>query len=215
MATQRRRMPAAQRREVILAAAEETFADQGYHGASLDEIAHSAGVSKALIYEHFESKRELHASLLTAHAGEIFERVRAGAEHGQTSEERLRSGIDAFLGYVEEHDAAWRVLFRDSAEPDAAGVICAIQEQTTHVIAALVAEAHEAGAEAGDDPSQRALRVDIYAQLLSGAVQSLALWWHEHPDVPRHLLVDRAMDFCWHGIERAPGRPPPVASAGP
>ena len=59
----RRRMPAAQRREVILAAAEETFARCGYHGASLDDIAHGAGVSKALIYEHFASKRELHASL--------------------------------------------------------------------------------------------------------------------------------------------------------
>ena len=66
--TRRRRMPAAQRREVILVAAEETFARSGYHGASLDDIAHAAGVSKALIYEHFESKRET-ARLAPGRAG--------------------------------------------------------------------------------------------------------------------------------------------------
>jgi AcrR family transcriptional regulator len=207
-------MPAAQRREVILAAAESTFADQGYHGASLDEIAHSAGVSKALIYEHFVSKRELHASLLHQHAGDIFERLKAGAERGQTGEQRLRSGIDAFLGFVEEHHAAWRAIFRDSAEPDVAELICSVQEQATLLIAALIAADPEAGGETGEDPGQRDLRIELYAQLLSGAVQSLATWWHGHPDVPRHVLVDRAMDFCWQGIERMPGRLPPVGSPG-
>jgi AcrR family transcriptional regulator len=207
-------MPAAQRREVILAAAEDTFADLGYHGASLDEIAHSAGVSKALIYEHFVSKRALHASLLNHHAGEIFERLKAGAQTGETDEERLRSGIDAFLGFVEEHRAAWRALFRDSAEPDVADLICAVQAQATVVIAGLIATDAEIGGEPGDDPALRAMRIEIYAQLLSGAVQSVATWWHGHPEVPRDVLVDRAMEFCWHGVERMPGRRPPVSSTG-
>ena len=92
------------RREVILVAAEETFARSGYHGASLDDIAHAAGVSKALIYEHFESKRELHGSLLDAQAAEIFRRLEAAAARGETGEERLRNGIDAFLCFVEERD---------------------------------------------------------------------------------------------------------------
>jgi AcrR family transcriptional regulator len=207
-------MPAAQRREVILAAAEGTFANLGYHGASLDEIAHSAGVSKALIYEHFVSKRELHASLLNQQAGEIFERLQAGARRGGTGEERLRSGIDAFLGFVEEHRAAWRALFRDSAEPEVADVICTVQKQATMLIAALIAADPEAGGDAGGDAAQRELRAEMYAQLLAGAVQSLATWWHGHPDVPRVVLVDRAMEFCWQGIEHMPGGAPPVTSAG-
>ena len=117
-ATRRRRMPAAQRREVILAAAEETFGQCGYHGASLDEVAHAAGVSKALIYEHFSSKRELHESLLDAQAAEIFARVEAAVERGEDGEQRLRNGIDAFLAFVEEHREAWRALFRDAADPE-------------------------------------------------------------------------------------------------
>ncbi len=104
----RRRLSAAERRDELLTAASEVFGRAGYHGASLEEIAQTAGVSKALIYEHFASKRELHAELVDAHATEIFRRLQANAETGATGEERLRGGIDAFLSFVEEHRDAWR-----------------------------------------------------------------------------------------------------------
>ena len=203
----RRRMPAAQRRAVILAAAEETFARCGYHGASLDDIAHGAGVSKALIYEHFASKRELHASLLDEHVGDIFRRLEATAERGEVGEQRLRSGLEAFLGFVEEHRGAWRVLFRDAADPEMAERIGAVQRQATQVIAGLIASDPEGRAQDPTlDADERALRIEIHAQLLSGAIQSLATWWHEHQEIPRDLLVDRAMEFCWQGVEHLPER---------
>jgi hypothetical protein len=44
--------------------------------------------------------------------------------------------------------------------------------------------------------------IEIHAALLSGGVQSLANWWHDHQEVPRAVVVARAMDFCWVGIER-------------
>jgi AcrR family transcriptional regulator len=208
----RRRMPAAQRREVILAAAEETFAQCGYHGASLDDIAHGAGVSKALIYEHFPSKRELHASLLDEHVADIFGRLEATAERGDVGEQRLRSGLEAFLGFVEEHRGAWRVLFRDAADPEMAERIGAVQRQATQVIAGLIASDPEAPLDPALDPAERALHIEIHAQLLSGAIQSLATWWHDHQDVPREVLIDRAMEFCWQGVERLPERSMDVSS---
>ena len=216
-AARRRRMPAAKRREVILAAAEETFARCGYHGASLDDVAHAAGVSKALIYEHFTSKRELHASLLAAHAAEIFARLQAGAERGETGEQRLRSGIDAFLGWVEEHREAWRALFRDAADPEVAALIERLQGQATGVIADLVASDPDAPAELVGEGPDRALRIEIHAQLLSGAVQSLATWWEQHAEVPRAVLVDRTMAFFRQGAEApTPAEPArePAASVG-
>jgi hypothetical protein len=33
-------------------------------------------------------------------------------------------------------------------------------------------------------------------------MQSLALWWDEHPEVPRATLLDSAMAFCWLGLGR-------------
>jgi len=205
-AARRRRMPAAERREVILAAAEDTFARRGYHGASLDDIAHGAGVSKALIYEHFSSKRALHASLLDEHVAEIFHRLEATAARGATGEQRLRGCLEAFLGFVEEHREAWRVLFRDAADPDMAERIGAVQRQATAVIAGLIASDPEAPIPAALEGHERELRTEIHAQLLSGAVQSLATWWHDHQEVPRDELVDRAMEFCWQGVEHLPER---------
>jgi AcrR family transcriptional regulator len=191
----RRRMPAALRREALLAAAEEVFARSGYHGASLDDIAQAAGVSKALIYEHFTSKRELHASLVTAHVEEIFRRLEANAQTGTTGEERLRGGIDAFLSFVEEHREAWRALFRDAADPEVGDFMERVQAQGTAVIAALISADPETP---GDHPQA----IEMHAAMLSGGVQSLANWWHDHQDVPRVVLVNRAMEFCWVGIER-------------
>jgi AcrR family transcriptional regulator len=191
----RRRMPAPLRREALLAAAEEVFARSGYHGASLDDIAQAAGVSKALIYEHFTSKRELHASLVTAHVEEIFRRLEANAQTGTTGEERLRGGIDAFLSFVEEHREAWRALFRDAADPEVGDFMERVQAQGTAVIAALISADPETP---GDHPQA----IEMHAAMLSGGVQSLANWWHDHQDVPRVVLVNRAMEFCWVGIER-------------
>ena len=188
-------MSAPQRRQEILAAAEEVFARSGYHGASLDDIAQAAGISKALIYEHFPSKRDLHASLVSAHVEEIFRRLQANASAGLPGEERLRGGIDAFLSFVEEHREAWRALFRDAADPEVGDVIERVQAQATAVIAALIAEDPEAPHESGK-------AIEMHAALLSGGVQSLANWWHDHQDVPRATLVDRAMEFCWVGLDR-------------
>jgi AcrR family transcriptional regulator len=190
-------MPAPQRREVILAAAEETFGRCGYHGASLDDVAHAAGVSKALIYEHFASKRELHGSLLDARAAEIFARVEAAVQGGEDGEQRLRNGIDAFLEFVEEHRDAWRALFRDASDPEVGPLVARVQRRATGVIARLIASGPTAAAV--DDGGAG---LEIHAQMLSGAVQSLATWWHDHDEVPRELLVDRAIEFCWHGVER-------------
>jgi AcrR family transcriptional regulator len=189
----RRRLSAAERRERILAAAEEVFAQHGYHGSSLDQIAQASGTSKALIYEHFESKRELHETLLAEHVGELFARFEANAASGATGEARLRGGVDAFFGWVQERPVAWRALFRDAAEPELAVLVDRLQAQTTAAIAAAVGpdgDAHEARA------------IEMYAQLTSGACQALANWWGEHPEVPRSELVDRVVELCWTGMER-------------
>lgn len=198
----RRRLTAAERREKLLDAAGDVFAARGYHGASLEEIAQAAGVSKALIYEHFASKRELHGELIEHQAGEIFRRLQANAERDAPAEERLRGGLDGFFSFVEEHRGAWRAVFRDAADPEVAEHIAGVQAQAVGVIAALLAADPGLREEPDVDPAQRALYLEAYAQLLSGAMQALATWWHEHQDVSREEMVDRALEFCWLGLQR-------------
>lgn len=199
----RRRLTAAERRADLLRAALDVFAAQGYHGASIDDVARTAGVSKALVFQHFSSKRELHEELLAEHADELFRRFRANAERGTTGEERLRGGVDAFFSFVEERSDAWRALFRDQADPELRPVIDRLQQQAVGVLHALALGDPQAPAPLpGETEEEFARALDMHSRLLSGAVQGLANWWLEHPDVPRAELVDRVVEFCWIGLER-------------
>jgi AcrR family transcriptional regulator len=98
MSTQpKRRLSAEERRTGILDAALAVFSQRGYHDASIDDIASEAGVSKALIYEHFASKQELYADLIARNARELTQRV-AGALSGveiESTVERLATGLEA------------------------------------------------------------------------------------------------------------------------
>jgi AcrR family transcriptional regulator len=200
----RRRLSAPDRRLAILDSALEVFASRGYHAASIDEIAQEAGISKALIYEHFPSKKDLHASLLERHVQEIFESLAQSAAGPDPGEVRLRAGVDAFLEWVETHPRAFRLLFRDTFERDVAELLQRLQQQATFAIAGLMATEPIVAHEDVSDENRR-LAVELFAQQLSGAVQSLAIWWREHPEVKREFLVDCVMDFAWIGLERVRG----------
>jgi len=64
-----KRLKAAERRASILAVAKILFADKGYHGVSVDEIAHRLGVSPAVLYRHFPSKEALYQAVVNGMAG--------------------------------------------------------------------------------------------------------------------------------------------------
>jgi AcrR family transcriptional regulator len=197
----RRRLSAPDRRAAILDSALEVFSSRGYHAASIDEIAQHAGISKALIYEHFPSKKDLHASLLERHVQDIFERLAQSAATPDPGEVRLRAGVDAFLEWVETHPRAFRLLFRDNFEADVAEVLRRLQQQATFAIAGLMASEPVVKHDDLSDKERR-LAVEMFAQQLSGAAQSLAIWWQEHPKVKRQFVVDCVMDFAWIGLER-------------
>jgi AcrR family transcriptional regulator len=197
----KRRLTAEERRTGILDAALAVFSQRGYHAASIDDIASEAGVSKALIYEHFASKQELYADLIARNARELNQRV-VGALVGVEVESgvgRLATGLEAFFAFVEERRDAWRMLFRETTDPDAAAVVDRMVEQVTVEVTGLIAL--DPGARALDQGgSETALR--LLAEMLVGGVQSMANWWADHPEVSRTQMVEIAMDFAWLGLER-------------
>jgi AcrR family transcriptional regulator len=196
----RKRLSAEDRRAAILDAALEVFSRRGYNGASIDEIATAAGISKALIYEHFPSKKDLHVSLLERHVQDIFMRLAETADTKDPGEVRLRNGVNAFLEWAETHRDAFRLLFRDTFEPEVATALDRLQNQATGAIAALMAA--EPGLQGAESDLDLALSIEAMAQQLSGGVQSLAIWWQAHPDIEREWLVDRVMDYAWVGLKR-------------
>ena len=200
--TPRKRLTGEERRAAILDAALAVFAERGYHSSSIDDIAREGGISKALIYEHFASKQDLYAELLEQHAGELFSALaEAISEAGRSGSTRLAVGIDAFYGFVEEHRVAWRMLFREATDPEAVAVLDRITAEVTAFVAGVIAE--DPGVRrVEDDESTREHGVQVLAQLLVGALQSLANWWSDHQELPRERIVEMTMDFAWLGLQR-------------
>jgi AcrR family transcriptional regulator len=197
----RRRLSAEERRERILAAALAVFAKHGYHEASVPAIAKAAGITPAVIYDHFPSKAALHNTVLEAQSQRLLASVGAAvAAAPEDLSQRLRAGVDAFFAFVEREGFEWWLLVREPPkDASVSATYGKLQKMATQGIAALI----RAGAppELLDEPdAERDL--EMFAQLLRTAQNGLAAWWYDHPEVPRSVLVDRVVEFCWVGLER-------------
>jgi AcrR family transcriptional regulator len=192
-------MSAADRRAAILDASRDAFADTGYHETSLDAVAERAGVSKALLYEHFSSKRELYVAMLEIHVAELIERIAGAIAEAEPGEARMRAGLEAFFGFVEERRGTWRIMFSNATDPDVAVRLDRLRDQVAAAIAQLMGE--EAERKGLDFPKLPQL-IEMIAQQMVGAMQSLADWWDLHRKVPKDEVIQAAMDFAWVGQER-------------
>ncbi len=196
----KRRMSAADRREGILDAALEEFSRSGYHETSLEGVAHRAGISKALIYEHFSSKRELHEALLSRYVHELLERTIGAIATADPPEARLRAAADAFLGFVEAHREPWRLMVRNPADVGVDATVGRQQGEIAHAIAVLMRA--DATPEMEQDPDQSLFEIEMLAQQLTGAWRAVAIWWDDHREIPRERLLASLMDLAWVGLDR-------------
>ena len=187
-------MTADARREVIERAATEVFAERGYQAASMDEIARRSGVSAPIVYDHFASKADLHRRLLERHRDEL---VAVWREHLLTDappSERIPRAIDAWAQYVETHPYTWKMLFRETTgDPEAEAIHHQVLEGSRAMLAPLVAQ--QPGGDSLPD-------LEMAAELIRSGLTGLALWWQDHPDVPREQIVATAVNVLWLGFER-------------
>ena len=109
--------------------------------------------------------------------------------------EPLRAGVDAFLAFLSERPAAWRLLVRD---PPADPALIAVHER-------IVQEREEALSQLLARPAKRR-RAATQVSLVATAIRTFAAWWYEHRDVPREQVVDAIMDVARAGAERI-GKP--------
>jgi AcrR family transcriptional regulator len=196
--TKRQRLRPEVRREKLVEAATQVFAERGFEGARVEQIADAADVSPGLLYRHFEGKQELYTEILQLANRELMAHLMQAAAPKLPTGERVRAGLDAFFTFVENHRQLWQLLMKDVLEPD----IAEIRERTTRrsveAVAALAAQDYEG---VGDMPHQTEL--EGVAVLVVGAAVSLASWWNDHPELPRSMMVNLAMEVLWVGLERA------------
>jgi AcrR family transcriptional regulator len=186
--TRRRRLPLAERRALILEAAGELFGERGYEAARLDEIAAAAGVTKPVVYRHFDSKRALYLALLERHRDDLAGFVAVMPAEG-TPQQRLRAVLDIWLDYVEAHAYSWKMLFRDTGGgPEVAAFRARVHARAREVLVDIIDSL-------AVTPIPRRQREPI-AELISMGMAALVLWWIEDAEVSRAAVLD-ALATVW------------------
>lgn len=196
----RQRLTRGERNQLILDHAIDVFGHRGYHNTSMDDVAEQAGISKALVYQHFESKDELYMAVLRAYQEKLRDSIVPAWSTGKPPRERFWEGLLAFFTFVEAHKEAWGVLYRDAVQIENV-VVKGIHEMDAEIARHVsnVFQQEIAGREL--DPAMMAA-ANVAGHAVVGACHTLADYWLDHPDQTARGLATVAMNVMWLGFER-------------
>jgi AcrR family transcriptional regulator len=196
----RRRLAAPARRAAILRAAVDVFASRGYGSPGMAEIAEEAGVTRAVLYDHFTSKRDLFISALNEQSAVFLGHVGAHIAGDGSAEERMRATVDAVFSFAERHPAAWALLYKNDVhgDPDVDAAWLESRRSRSDAVTRMLADdLADVGVDAGTP------RAGLIVEMLVGALSAGAgQWRREFPAVPRDDVVDAAMHLLWTGMSR-------------
>src|SRR3954462_3535741 len=182
----------------MVAAAERLFAEHGYHGVSMDEIAAASGITKPMLYEYFGSKEGLFLACMERARGLLFEAIGSAVRGTEDAEGALRAGIEAFLTVADAQRATWPVLFGEGGRfNEAAG---AIRAEQAGLIAQLLRELP------GWTREPDAQELDAIAHIFVGAAEAVAFWAVDHDDVTLERVADYLMAVLWPVVRELPKR---------
>ncbi|WP_228005108.1 TetR/AcrR family transcriptional regulator [Amycolatopsis sp. YIM 10] len=190
-----------ERRERILAAAAEVFAERGYDGAGMREVATRAGISTPVLYDHFPAKAQLYSGLLQSEVDKL-QAAWGGLPEPKDAEELFTTTVDAIFGWIEHNERGWRMIFAEApVDPEVAEVHRRAQAGATEKLAELFA------AVPLSTDLERPRANELFAETYKSAVNAIAGWWWHNRDLPRARVVALTTDLLWHGLRRLTALP--------
>lgn len=108
--------PADRTAAAILDAAERLFAERGYEGASMGDLADRVGLRKASLFHHFPSKDVLYATVLQQLLDGLRSAITAAASSEGDFEERVMRLTDGLIGQLGAQPHAARLLVREAMD---------------------------------------------------------------------------------------------------
>ncbi len=105
-----RKREADNKRNTILEAALQVFIAQGFHEATMDEIASASGVAKGTLYRYFASKEDLLEQLLTETRAKILERFGGVFTESDDVLEQIQTFIENWIAFIEENHGLYRLI---------------------------------------------------------------------------------------------------------
>jgi AcrR family transcriptional regulator len=190
-----RRLPRAVREQQMLDAAVRVFSQRGYHAASVDEIAETAGISKPMVYAYLGTKEELFRACLHREGVRLIEALASAGGGDLPPDEQFWRGLRAFFTFVDSPRDGWIVLYRQArGQEPFSGIIIELRARMVEIVAGMLSRVSaSAGLKVGDDD------VSTMAHALVGAAEALADWVVTHPGEDPDLAATRLMNAVWIG----------------
>lgn len=191
----RQRMTGKERREQLIAIGRAVFAARGYEGASVEEIAAQASVSKPVVYEHFGGKEGLYAVVVDREMLRLDQVIKESLSTGR-SKQRVENAVLALLTYVEEETDGFQILVRDMQPGQEQSYSTLLNDAVAQVSYIL-----------GRSFERNNLNPDtavLYGQALVGMVSMTAQWWldqRDQEDAPtKEEVAAHIVNLCWNGL---------------
>jgi AcrR family transcriptional regulator len=199
MARKTKRLTSAQRRAQLIDVGRVVFAERGYEGSSVEEIAGRAGVSKPILYGHFGGKEGLYAVVVDREIESVVTLITAAISTG-TPRERVEAACLAFLIYVRDNPDGFAVLAHD------APVTVGSDNMTSllHDVAERVGDVFTATFKASGYSAKHA---PIYAHALVGMVTFVGQWWTEVQKPSVEVVARHIAALSWMGLRHLPKNP--------
>ncbi|MEM8621243.1 MAG: TetR/AcrR family transcriptional regulator [Actinomycetota bacterium] len=134
------RLPATARREQILDVALGVFATAGFYGASMNDVADAVGVTKPVLYQHFDSKHDLYRALIDEAGNRMLTSIGKATANTTDGREGTDRGFAAYFRWVAEDGEAFRFLFSSGTrrDDDFSSAIREITAQAANAVAPLI-----------------------------------------------------------------------------
>jgi AcrR family transcriptional regulator len=185
-------MTGKERREQLLDIGRRLFAERGFEGTSIEEIAAQADVSKPVVYEHFGGKEGLYAVVVDREMRTLLDMVTSALTGGHPRE-LLEQAAFALLDYVESYSDGFRILVRDSPVAASTGNFASlISDIATQVEGIMAMEFRRRRY----DPAFGAM----YSQMLVGMVALTGQWWLDAQSPTKDEVAAHMVNLAWNGL---------------
>ncbi|MFC8045584.1 TetR/AcrR family transcriptional regulator [Nocardia sp. NPDC057353] len=192
-------MTGTQRRQQLIEIGRALFAERGYDGTSIEEIALRAQVSKPVVYEHFGGKEGLYAVVVDREMSMLLDMITSSLTRNR-SQERLEQVALALLTYIEERTDGFRILVRDQPAATADGRYSSLLNEAVNQVAHIL----------GNDFGRRGFDTSLatlYAQALVGMVSTAATWWLDVREPSKEVVAAHLVNLCWNGLSHLEADP--------
>lgn len=196
-------MTARQRREQLIEVARSLFAEKGFDGTSVEEIAARADVSKPVVYEHFGGKEGIYAVIVDREVQALLGELTGALSSRAHPRQLVERAALALLGYIENSPDGFRILVRDSPVAQAGGTFSSLLGDVATQVEGLLGDQF---ARRGLDP----LVAPFYAQMLVGQVALAGQHWAEVREPAKTVVAAHLVNLAWNGLsalEREPEMP--------